>query len=664
MASMGALRAVESAMAQKKKQPVSAFGALREVEAKMPTVPGVSAAPKVPQVPTVASVRSELERLAAEREAQRRQEYLAQKARERAERIATMKEAQAAKAEPKPPSPNVWEARTEISRLGWAGPVRIPEEAPVARTAQAAPATTGMGALREAEAAQARTPAAMGALREAEARAAQAAPASVPTVPGLPTTPLVPGTPRVPGVPAGQVMTVSEPERKALAQEGGPPPGYSEVERQAYLQAGGIQGALERLEGVPGGGAVNIQETIRRTVDEIMRGYDQAAPNVQLMYGQLLDQLTASLEATEASIRRMFEQQMGGIDPATQAALSQLREAMREKREQLLADLNRRGLLQSGIALEMQARLHRNELTAEEQLIAGRFQQLQDQLNNALMQFAQQRLNLATQLGVAGIQSAERQALQRQQALMGALQTGISLAGLEAQERARQEQAALAERQFASQEAARLAGLTGYLPTGQPTLERQQFEWQQRIWPQQFALQAARAAPQPPTIQESLRDAAYAKLAQGYTVDQLTEGERVAIGIRPATERTFSPAEVRAKALQLAQTDPRWTAVSDVDEKGRSRGFRLPTAEERLALVQEYESWLAPQSSVALQPIAPAQLVPPTPPTAASMGALRAVESIAGTVDALRRQGYSEDEIAALIRPLGYNPATFGVAAR
>ena len=113
---------------------------------------------------------------------------------------------------------------------------------------------------------------------------------------------------------------------------------------------------------------------------------------------------------------------MGGVDPATQAALASLKESIQRQRDNLMEEMSRRGLLQSGLWLEMEDRLNKGELTAQQQLIAGRLSELQNQMNQALQNFTAMRLNAAQTYGIAGAQAAERQALARQEAMERQLQ--------------------------------------------------------------------------------------------------------------------------------------------------------------------------------------------------------------------------------------------------
>ena len=140
------------------------------------------------------------------------------------------------------------------------------------------------------------------------------------------------------------------------------------------------------------------------------------------IYKKYLDQALETITAYETQLMEMLKQQMGGVDPATQAALASLKESIQRQRDNLMEEMSRRGLLQSGLWLEMEDRLNKGELTAQQQLIAGRLSELQNQMNQALQNFTAMRLNAAQTYGIAGAQAAERQALARQEAMERQLQ--------------------------------------------------------------------------------------------------------------------------------------------------------------------------------------------------------------------------------------------------
>ena len=109
--------------------------------------------------------------------------------------------------------------------------------------------------------------------------------------------------------------------------------------------------------------------------------------------------LTAQLNHTLREIDALQQQLMSQItgqmkenDPAMMAAIGLIRKEVERQRNQMLEEMNARGLTQSGILLEMEDRLNNNELTQVQSLLATRFGDLQNQLNNALMTFGQSRI--------------------------------------------------------------------------------------------------------------------------------------------------------------------------------------------------------------------------------------------------------------------------------
>ena len=151
-----------------------------------------------------------------------------------------------------------------------------------------------------------------------------------------------------------------------------------------------------------------------------------ASAEGQRFLAQSMEGFMSTLDSAQNQIMGMFQQQMNGVDPATQMALQQLRENAQEYRRSVLEDLNRRGLLQSGIAVESELRLNRNQLTAEQQVLSQRVAELQGQMNNALVQFSQSRLQALQQFGLTGVQMAQDTGQQRVTGLQTALNQALN----------------------------------------------------------------------------------------------------------------------------------------------------------------------------------------------------------------------------------------------
>lgn len=150
-------------------------------------------------------------------------------------------------------------------------------------------------------------------------------------------------------------------------------------------------------------------------------------PETAPLVKQFYDQTLAAIAEAEQRIVGTLQQQMGGVDPATQAALASLRETVRRQRESLMEEMSRRGLLQSGIWLEMEARLAQGEMTEAQKLLAQQLSNLQNQLVNALATFGQLRVQAAQQFGIEGLRQIESEAQRRQQALAEALRQAVDI---------------------------------------------------------------------------------------------------------------------------------------------------------------------------------------------------------------------------------------------
>lgn len=127
---------------------------------------------------------------------------------------------------------------------------------------------------------------------------------------------------------------------------------------------------------------------------EMLALIDQIMQQNQTMSMQYLNQMISQLDQLQNEIIARYEQQGTEIDPATMAALTELRNEVDRRRRGLMEEMNRRGLLQSGIWLEEENRILSNQLTAEERLLAGRLADAQNRIMDTLANFAAQRMNI------------------------------------------------------------------------------------------------------------------------------------------------------------------------------------------------------------------------------------------------------------------------------
>ncbi|MBS4029944.1 MAG: hypothetical protein KGZ63_00745 [Clostridiales bacterium] len=172
----------------------------------------------------------------------------------------------------------------------------------------------------------------------------------------------------------------------------------------------------------------NVATMIQGGLDEIRQQVDEKN---MAFFNSLTNQFYTEFDAQLNSVMSTFQEQMGGVDPATKAALDQLRESTQEYRKTMMEDLNRRGLLQSGIAIESDLRLNKNQLTAEQQILAERVADLQNRMTSAMMQFSQSKLQAMQQFGVMGMNITQQGGQQQLDAFNTAMNQALSQANLQ-----------------------------------------------------------------------------------------------------------------------------------------------------------------------------------------------------------------------------------------
>ncbi|MEW6726914.1 MAG: hypothetical protein AB1327_08150 [Bacillota bacterium] len=247
----------------------------------------------------------------------------------------------------------------------------------------------------------------------------------------------------------------------------------------------GEQGQLPQPEQPPMPEMPDWNAMLREQADLIQ----QAAQQNTALAASFLNQSLQQLDQLQAQIMAQYQQMGQGIDPATQAALQNLREEINQRRQNLMEEMNRRGLLQSGVWLEMENRILKGQMTQEEQLIASRLADVQNRMTDALMQFASQRMNLmgqAAQNQMAIGQWASQAQIGAMQMLQGR-QDEWSRWWQGVQEQRRQQAQEQARWQYEQQfnRAKQIANWTqkipeGYPGAGQPT-------WQARMAQQKLA---------------------------------------------------------------------------------------------------------------------------------------------------------------------------------
>lgn len=247
------------------------------------------------------------------------------------------------------------------------------------------------------------------------------------------------------------MVNVGEALHQAGFTTGGDPFGYLAPSTMTYDQAIQLNNSLSQLSSQMGRGTLNetlsqmVNPDVYQAIQSLQQRPPQQLPEIQNILGQVqqlytpdpslaplyskaLDQMMATIDTYQQQLTDQIKQQMGGVDPATQAALASLKDTVKRQRDSLMEEMSRRGLLQSGIWVEAEDRLNRGELTAQQQLLSTRLTALQDQLNQALQNFGNMRLNAMQTYGLKGIEQLNTEAQRRQEALQKNLEQALDQA--------------------------------------------------------------------------------------------------------------------------------------------------------------------------------------------------------------------------------------------
>lgn len=221
-----------------------------------------------------------------------------------------------------------------------------------------------------------------------------------------------------------------------------------------------------------------IAPLIEQLQREIQNVNAETAPVVMNAYNQVI----GMIDRVQQDLFSRFEQLGQGVDPATQAALASLKETVRRQRENLMEDLSRRGLLQSGIWLEMEDRLNKGLLTEQQRLLATRLSDLQNQLNQALVSLGEMRIRATQQFGAEQIRQMEAAAQRRQQAIEALTNAALKIQEqIAEQQRWEQEQAWERQKYFIPSwvQQAQYTGVIPPLYPGDPSaaIRQAQKEW-------------------------------------------------------------------------------------------------------------------------------------------------------------------------------------------
>ncbi|MDI3298273.1 MAG: hypothetical protein QJR08_03785 [Bacillota bacterium] len=264
------------------------------------------------------------------------------------------------------------------------------------------------------------------------------------------------------------------------------PTGATQQGGQTTTTTGTQQGGQTTTTTTQTGGDIlqNVANVVTGYIGQFVESSRQSDAEAQAIAAAMLDQLKSTFQQTLAGIQAYFQAQFGQNAPALDAINAAIDAQAEKARQALLADMSRRGLLQSGILAKVQLDLAQQQLTQKQQAYASYYGNIISAMNQAIVsaysQYAQ---------AVYGV-SADV-AMQRIQATLARPSQALQAANLGLQALGTAQDILNANRQFGLQE----AQVTG-LYQGRPTLAMQQFQADTALRQAQLQEQARQFAQQ------------------------------------------------------------------------------------------------------------------------------------------------------------------------
>lgn len=212
----------------------------------------------------------------------------------------------------------------------------------------------------------------------------------------LPTrTPELPATPAPAATP--EVTTPTTTETSAAA---GGPPARQEVFTAPTTSPGEMTSA-----GLVRRGTQDAVSSIDSAISEIRGIMTQSLvdPSMAALVYQFMDRMNAELQKISDELAGWYQKLGTQQDLGLQQAVQILREEIEYQKAQLAEELNARGLLQSGIMAEAEARLRRGGLDQAQQLVANRLSELQGIILQSITSLAQTRMASLTDIYGRGL---------------------------------------------------------------------------------------------------------------------------------------------------------------------------------------------------------------------------------------------------------------------
>ncbi len=232
-------------------------------------------------------------------------------------------------------------------------------------------------------------------------------------------------------------------------------------------------------------------------INNIMKQYSDAGIAMLNAYQQQYSQALAQLQ--------QLMQPQKDIPESVKIAINRLKEQTDENIKQLTEEMNRRGILQSGLAADMEAKLRKGALTEQQQLLANWLDQQHQQMFQAAMkmadmqaQYAANYANLYQQAYLKPLEMGLGIAETAYKTQAGLSQQAFDIASKLKQWVAEQEESARTSRLEREAEAQRQAQQQAFeqwkalLPYQNMTAyQRAQLEWEKYKWANPSAYQQA-----------------------------------------------------------------------------------------------------------------------------------------------------------------------------
>ena len=204
--------------------------------------------------------------------------------------------------------------------------------------------------------------------------------------------------------------------------------------------------------------APTIMDNINNSIEDLINlgaielSKPDTSPDVLAVYNQYLNSILESIEKRINDLKSMAEQQGKELDQSTLFTLETLRQRLSDELKSVREELNRRGLYESGILLELETKLRNNELSEEARILSERLNKIYDNLNNSLNQLYNAAIDVQSKYGLAAADAYAKAKTDYEQQRQDLL-TKLINARLEQRSQLSKEQQAALDRQLKEQQA-------------------------------------------------------------------------------------------------------------------------------------------------------------------------------------------------------------------